>query len=61
MSDVNFTENWSDPKTQCSSCKLFQEHNGKTACVPDGDTFEKALAQFGECPATAHCDYFTAK
>lgn len=61
MSEVNFIENWSDVATQCSQCKSFQVKGEKSACVPEDKTFIEALAEYGECSPTAHCDYFEAK
>ncbi len=62
MSDeVQFVENWEDEATQCKNCKFFQSQDGKTACVPEDKTFEAALAEFGECSPTAHCNFFEAK
>jgi len=59
--DVNFVAEWSDGATQCQNCKLFQEKEGKTACVPEDKTFEAALEEFGACPASGHCNFFVAK
>ena len=59
--DVNFVTEWADEATQCKNCKQFQEKDGKTACVPEDETFEAALEEYGACPANAHCNYFEAK
>lgn len=59
--NVNFQMNWSDEATSCKNCRMFQEKDGKSACVPPDKSFEQALEAFGECPVNGHCNYFAAK
>jgi hypothetical protein len=33
----------------------------KHACVPEGKTFEEAIAAYGEVSPDGHCNYFQAK
>jgi len=62
MSDeVNYQDNWSDKSTQCKNCKNFQSKKGKSACVPEGKSFEEALEEYGECSPNGHCNYFEKK
>ena len=61
MSEVNFKDNWEDASTQCRQCRSFKIENDKSACVPEGESFEEALAAYGECSPTGHCDFFEVK
>lgn len=59
--DVNYSPTHPDEAAQCRNCKQFQSQDGKSACVPPGQEFEAALAEYGEISPTGHCDYFEAK
>lgn len=59
--EVNYQPNWKDESSQCQSCKLFQVHDGKNACVPPDKSFAEALEEYGEASPTGHCDYFEKK
>lgn len=61
MADVNYTPSWADENSQCQRCKMYQEKDGKKACVPPDKNFEQALAEYGEASPMGHCDYFAAK
>jgi hypothetical protein len=61
MSDVNYVDNWEDEATQCKNCIVFQSKEGKSACVPEGKSFEEALEAYGEVSPNGHCDYFAKK
>lgn len=59
--EVQYSPAWKDEGTQCKNCRAYQEKEAKHACVPDGKTFEEAIAAYGEISPDGHCNYFQAK
>ena len=59
--EIQYTPNWADESARCKNCKAYQEKEARHACVPEGKTFEEAIAAYGEVSPDGHCNYFQPK